>query len=132
MTPLHFSHPQCRSRKLGGGCGRLGPDKPDRGGGPKRHHSPAQLRAPGGAREDGRKLAGEAEIDGPEDFSGHWRAVGSAGGGAEEGSRFGGELQREELSLHACHGVERSVSVPSGSESDRSVFEACAVDLAGP
>ena len=83
--------------------------------------TPEELQATRRPRENDRELVGEIAIDVPEQFSGDGRAVTSAGGGAEEGALFGGELQRESCPVYACGGVERSVSVPPGPERDRSV-----------
>lgn len=119
-TLKHYYHGKLSSA----GSNRSGCCKPcehDHIIGSKGSSSPEELRAAGWAREDDRKLVGEVEINGPGELASDKGAVGLLGGGSEESSGLGRELQGQELFVHACHGVERSVSVPPSPGWDRSL-----------
>lgn len=85
-TVLDFSNRASKEedgkRCAGNGCRCIESGKQDSNSRTKRYDAQEELRADGRTRENSRKLAGEAEIDGVEELSGHGRAFGSVGGGA--------------------------------------------------
>jgi len=101
-------------------------------GGAQREGAPAELRAHGGAGEDDMEPIGGAEIDGGGAVACDEGTLGRSRRGSAGSVGFGGKLQRQELPVHACHGLERSESVPPRSGADRSLPWTRAIDFRSP